>query len=77
MIAMKVSATATPDPETMPERRFFESVRWMQSTATGPTVIEAATPTISPRIKTSKSVTVIVENRILFAKIRKKISQSP
>ena len=24
-------------PETMPERRLFDSVRWMQSTATGPT----------------------------------------
>ena len=28
---MKVSAQATPSPETMPERRFFESVRWMHS----------------------------------------------
>ncbi len=50
---MKVSAQATPMPETMPERRLFESVRWMQSTATGPTVIEAATPTQMPRNRTS------------------------
>ena len=50
---MNVSAQATPMPETMPERRLFDSVRWMQSTATGPTVIEAATPTQMPRNRVS------------------------
>ena len=45
-MAMNVSAQATPMPETMPERRLFDSVRWMQSTATGPTVIDAATRTL-------------------------------
>lgn len=52
-MAMNVSAQATPMPETMPERRLFDSVRWMQSTATGPTVIEAATPTQMPRNRVS------------------------
>ena len=52
-MAMKVSAQATPMPETMPERRFLESVRWMQSTATGPTVIDAAMPTQMPRKRSS------------------------
>lgn len=47
-IAMTVSAHATPSPDANPERRLLLSVRWMQSTATGPTVIEAAMPTPTP-----------------------------
>ena len=69
---MKVSAQATPRPETMPERRFLLSVRWMQSTATGPTVIEAATPTPMPRrriAKISKPISSLF--RIQIAKIGK------
>ena len=54
-MAMKVSAQATPKPDTIPERRLFDSVRWMQSTATGPTVIDAATPTQMPRNITSRN----------------------
>lgn len=71
-MAMKVSAQATPRPETMPERRFLLSVRWMQSTATGPTVIEAATPTPMPRrriAKISKPISSLF--RIQIAKIGK------
>ena len=69
---MKVSAQATPSPETMPERRFFESVRWMHSTATGPTVIDAATPTQSPRKRTSMYSNPMVSSALCFecAKIR-------
>ena len=56
----------------MPERRFLLSVRWMQSTATGPTVIEAATPTPMPRrriAKISKPISSLF--RIQIAKIGK------
>lgn len=60
-MAMKVSAQATPRPETIPERRLFDRVRWMHSTATGPTVIDAATPTQMPRNITSK-----ISNPIFF-----------
>ena len=52
-MAMNVSAQATPMPETMPDLRLFERVRWMQSTATGPTVIDAAIPTQMPLNKIS------------------------
>lgn len=54
-------AQATPRPETIPERRLFDRVRWMHSTATGPTVIDAATPTQMPRNITSK-----ISNPIFF-----------
>ena len=60
-MAMKVSAQATPRPETIPERRLFDRVRCMHSTATGPTVIDAATPTQMPRNITSK-----ISNPIFF-----------
>ena len=61
-MAMNVSAQATPIPETMPDLRLFESVRWMQSTATGPTVIDAATPTQMPRKRSSR-----ISNPMFFA----------
>ena len=53
IIAISVSAAATPSPDTIPERRLLLRVRWMHRTATGPTVIDAATPTQNPRSKIS------------------------
>ena len=48
MMAISVSPQATPTPEASPERRLLLSVRCMHSTATGPTVIDEATPTHNP-----------------------------
>lgn len=65
-MAMNVSAQATPIPEMIPERLFFDRVRWMHSTATGPTVIEAATPTQIPRNRVSRiSNAILSEYRFL------------
>lgn len=62
MIAINVSATATPIPDTNPERRFLLNVRCMHNTATGPTVMDEAKPTHIPRKSISKvSINIVCE----------------
>jgi hypothetical protein len=60
MMAIIISADATPKPEAKPDWRFLLNVRWMHNTATGPTVIDEAKPTPIPRMKISNAVTIIL-----------------
>ena len=62
MIAINVSAQATPSPDMKPEWRLLLSVRLMHNTATGPTVIDESTPTVRPR----NSMSIIVINIVLL-----------
>lgn len=61
MVAKMVSAVAAPSPEASPDLRFLLSVRCMHNTPTGPNVIEAVRPMITPLRKISIHITLIID----------------